>query len=387
MVKATLSQIYTVVINSVCFFASISQIAILTEEYFEYNYVYENEPVSHGRMDVPDLSLCLSLNVRYDTNVTARELFQNATPFSKVIHILSALRPSPKKNEQVFIGKGEESFLSDIYIYRSYICYVISWSKHFKAKGAFSQSRVEYKEEILWITVFKKPDQRLMIYLASPENRLSIVSESVHYFDSDVLSIDIRYKETQITRLLSPYATKCHNYIEEGIHSQEMCLNSCQLRLYTTKLEYVYYRVPVSIKSTFKGRVNSSYRRLHSEINSLCRSKCRIQACFEETFDSSETHYNSIYNNTKVSARLYLPNSYTDIRYGVKTSLSALLVNVGSSLAWWTGVSVLGMLTLLKTIPLLFSKCKILPSQQVLGSNLGPRVIRIVPRAPRNKQN
>lgn len=162
MVKEKLIQIYTVAITSACFFASVSQIVSMTGDCFKYKYVYENEPVCHGRMDVPDLSICLSLNLNYGVKYTARELFQTSIPYSDTIAIITTIRPSPKKDEDVSI-RNDKSFLADTFIYSGYICYVVSWSKHFKAKRALSQSRVDFKQEILFISIKKKLSQKLKI--------------------------------------------------------------------------------------------------------------------------------------------------------------------------------------------------------------------------------
>lgn len=181
-------------------------------------------------------------------------------------------------------------------------------------------------------------------------------------FHANISSIEINYKKTEYYRLPSPYATNCHYYDKEGIHSQGMCVNSCNLDLYTKHYGYVGYGIPVSNQTRFqKLHINTSLSGLSKgrKIKDYCLLKCQHLACFEEDFETKvKPSYRSGHGTSRVSYIFHLHKSYTAVRYSVKTTLITLLVNVGSSLAWWTGLSVLSTIILVRKLTKFLSRVK-----------------------------
>lgn len=352
MATRSLSVVSTVLFTLFCYFSSIYQIGTLTSDYLDYDLNVGYEPVSYGAMSVPDLTICLDSLRRFHRNSTVHELFQHVQPFSAV---LKSVHLRPPNSAKIDFGDIDlNSLLRDIFLLREYTCYVLSWSKYYKVKKSVNPSRVDSVPPIVMLRLRKKPHESIKVHISSPENKLSLslYGNRQKSFSENVSYISLRYTKTETFRLPLPYATNCYKYDEEGIHSQEMCINDCKLGKYVRSHKYIPPSIPVINKTDFSSlRVNYRQAGIDKKIDELCLVKCKKPACLEQTFEPVVAdEQNSEKYTTSFYIHFHLAESYIAIRYGVKITFTTLVVNVGSSLSWWTGLSVLGTLALVQSV-------------------------------------
>lgn len=159
-----------------------------------------------------------------------------------------------------------------------------------------------------------------------------------------------------------------------------MCLDSCYRNLSVRKHKKIPSEWAVPNLTQFQDQLLTSWP---AYIGEECKTTCRRHSCFEESFQPfSKSKYKSI--GTKlVKVFLHIPNSHQEIRYSVKTTLITLVVNIGSSLSWWTGLSVLGTLTLVSNIKNCFTHVVVMKQNIVFQNHShAPNISRIFKVAP-----
>lgn len=260
-----------------------------------------------------------------------------------------------------------------------HICYVISWSSYFNQSEVLA-SRLQRRSEREWmIAAFKKDvNQNINLHLAAPGDNIGHRTELM-MFRNDVSSINLSYKKFETYRLPPPFATNCFDYRSIGVKSAVTCINDCVLKKYNTFTRNISWHLR-AIPDTPQYQ-DMKLKNGENSRNSDCYTKCQKLPCYEESFETSYKVRTEDAGTDYFTIILNVPKMFTEIRYNPKTTLISLVVNVGSSLSWWTGLSVLGTLTLATNVKKFFVviKQKVVFHNQPLATQNSSRVFKVVP--------